>query len=29
MDRKSLADIAYHHPEAFKKIVKKVQSSLN
>ena len=29
MDRKSLADIAYHHPETFKKIVKKVQSSLN
>ena len=29
MDRKALADIAYHHPEAFKKIVKKVQSSLN
>ena len=29
IDRKALADIAYHHPEAFKKIVKKVQSSLN
>ena len=29
IDRKALADIAYHHPEAFKEIVKKVQSSLN
>ena len=29
MDRKVLADIAYNNPEAFKSIVKKVQSSLN
>ena len=29
LDRKVLADIAYHNPEAFKSIVKKVQSSLN
>ena len=26
---KVLADLAYNHPEAFKSIVKKVQSSLN
>ena len=29
LDRKVLADIAYHNPEVFKSIVKKVQSSLN
>ena len=29
VDRKVLADIAYNNPEAFKSIVKKVQSSLN
>ena len=29
LDRKVLADLAYNHPEAFKSIVKKVQSSLN
>ena len=29
LDRKVLAGIAYHNPEAFKSIVKKVQSSLN
>ena len=29
LDRKVLADIAYNNPEAFKSIVKKVQSSLN
>lgn len=29
IDRKILADIAYNNPEAFKSIVKKVQSSLN
>ena len=29
LDRKVLADMAYHNPEAFKSIVKKVQSSLN
>ena len=29
MDRKVLADIAYNDPQAFKSIVKKVQSSLN
>ena len=29
MDRKVLADMAYNNPEAFKSIVKKVQSSLN
>ena len=29
LDRKVLADLAYDHPEAFKNIVKKVQSSLN
>ena len=29
IDRKVLADIAYNNPEAFKSIVKKVQSSLN
>ena len=29
LDRKVLADIAYNNPEAFKTIVKKVQSSLN
>ena len=29
LDRKILADIAYNNPEAFKSIVKKVQSSLN
>ena len=29
LDRKVLADIAYNDPEAFKFIVKKVQSSLN
>ena len=29
LDRKVLAEIAYHNPEAFKSIVKKVQSSLN
>ncbi len=29
LDRKVLADIAYNDPEAFKSIVKKVQSSLN
>ena len=28
LDRKVLADIAYHNPEAFKSIVKKAQSSL-
>ena len=29
LDRKVLADLAYDHPEAFKTIVKKVQSTLN
>jgi len=29
LDRKVLADIAYNDPQAFKSIVKKVQSSLN
>ena len=29
IDRKILAEIAYDNPEAFKSIVKKVQSSLN
>ena len=29
LDRKILADLAYNDPEAFKTIVKKVQSSLN
>jgi len=29
LDRKVLADLAYDHPEAFKTIVKKVQSALN
>ena len=29
LDRKVLADMAYNNPEAFKSIVKKVQSSLN
>ena len=29
LDRKVLADIAYNDPQAFKTIVKKVQSSLN
>ena len=29
LDRKILADLAYNNPEAFKTIVKKVQSSLN
>ena len=29
LDRKVLADIAYNNPEAFKSLVKKVQSSLN
>ena len=29
LDRKVLAEIAYSNPEAFKSIVKKVQSSLN
>ena len=29
LDRKVLADIAYNDPQAFKNIVKKVQSSLN
>ena len=29
LDRKVLADLAYDNPEAFKTIVKKVQSSLN
>ena len=29
LDRKVLADMAYNYPEAFKSIVKKVQSSLN
>ena len=29
LDRKVLAEIAYNDPEAFKSIVKKVQSSLN
>jgi len=29
IDRKVLADIAYHNPEAFKSIVKKVQLHLN
>ena len=29
LDRKVLADIAYNDPEAFKSIVKKVQSNLN
>jgi large subunit ribosomal protein L20 len=29
IDRKILADLAYQNPEAFKSIVKKVQSSLN
>ena len=29
LDRKVLSDLAYNNPEAFKTIVKKVQSSLN
>tara|TARA_Y100000996_G_scaffold324001_1_gene260018 strand:- start:620 stop:976 length:357 start_codon:yes stop_codon:yes gene_type:complete len=29
LDRKVLAELAYNNPEAFKTIVKKVQSSLN
>jgi large subunit ribosomal protein L20 len=29
LDRKVLAEIAYNNPEAFKSIVKKIQSSLN
>ena len=29
LDRKVLADLAYNNPEAFKTIIKKVQSSLN
>ena len=29
LDRKVLAEIAYNNPDAFKSIVKKVQSSLN
>ena len=29
LDRKVLADIAYNNPQAFKLIIKKVQSSLN
>ena len=29
LDRKVLAELAYNNPEAFKNIVKKVQSSLN
>ncbi len=29
LDRKVLAELAYNNPEAFKSIVKKVQSSLN
>ena len=29
LDRKVLADIAYNNPEAFKSIVKKVQSHIN
>ena len=29
LDRKVLADIAYNDPEAFKSIVKKVQSQIN
>ena len=29
LDRKVLADLAYDHPDAFKAIVKKVQSALN
>ena len=29
LDRKVLADIAYNNPEAFKSIVKKVQSSIS
>ena len=29
LDRKVLAEIAYHNPEAFKIIVKKAQSALN
>ncbi|MEK9717440.1 MAG: 50S ribosomal protein L20 [Pelagibacteraceae bacterium] len=29
IDRKVLADIAYHNPQTFKSIVKKVQSHLN
>ncbi len=29
LDRKVLAELAYNNPEAFKRIVKKVQSSLN
>ena len=29
IDRKVLAELAYNNPEAFKSIVKKVQSSLN
>ena len=29
LDRKVLADLAYEHPESFRTIVKKVQSSLN
>ena len=29
LDRKVLAEIAYHNPEAFKTIIKKAQSALN
>ena len=29
LDRKVLAELAYNNPEAFKSIIKKVQSSLN
>ena len=29
LDRKVLAELAYNNPQAFKNIVKKVQSSLN
>ena len=29
LDRKVLADLAYDHPDSFKTIVKKVQSTLN
>jgi len=29
LDRKVLAEIAYHNPEAFKTIVKKAQAALN
>tara|TARA_B100000123_G_scaffold232122_1_gene182011 strand:+ start:176 stop:532 length:357 start_codon:yes stop_codon:yes gene_type:complete len=29
LDRKVLAELAYNNPEAFKSVVKKVQSSLN